>query len=161
MLCCAIIIVRAPVDGQGSPQLSLPELPVVASSSVSCSGQCWAPVSVLGTVLPWRPVPGLGVLLLPHSPWQRVETITKPEFLPSSQKVLSASTKLSGQPLSCCPMTLKCFKQNRVDGGVLLRKLQGRGSQIQAAARALGLGLGTGKTKPDQHVAAPGLAETE
>lgn len=105
-------------------------------------------------------MPGLGVLLLPHSPWWRVGTITKPEFLPSSQKVLSAFRKGSGQPLSCCPMTLKCFKQNRVDGGVLLRQLQGRGSQIQAAAGGLGLGLGTGKTKADQHLAAPGLAET-
>lgn len=67
VLCSNNPVVRAPVEGQGSPQLSLPELPVVASSSVSCSGQCWAAVSVLGTVLPWRPVPGLGVLLLPHT----------------------------------------------------------------------------------------------
>lgn len=83
----------------------------------------------------------------------------KPEFLPSSLKVLSALRKGSGQPLSCCPMTLKCFKQNRVDGGVLLRQLQGRGSQVRAATGGLGLGLGTGKTKADQHPAAPGLAD--
>lgn len=43
---------------------------------------------------------------------------------------------------------------------MLLRQLQGRGSQIQAVAGGLGLGLGTGKTKADQHLAAPGLAET-
>lgn len=42
---------------------------------------------------------------------------------------------------------------------MLLRQLQGRGSQVQAAAG--GLGLGTGKTKTDHHLAAPGLAETE
>lgn len=58
-------------------------------------------------------------------------------------------------------MTLKCFRQSRVDGGVLLRQLQGRGCQLQAAVGGLGLLLGTGKAKVDQHVAAPGLAETE
>ena len=58
-------------------------------------------------------------------------------------------------------MTLKCFRQNRVDGGVLLRWLQGRGCQLRAAAGGLGLGLETGKTKADQHLAAPGLAEME
>lgn len=66
-------------------------------------------------------------------------------------------------------MTLKCFKQNRVvDGGVLLRQLRdaaeatpGKGVLSPAAAGGLGLGLGTGKTKSDQHLAAPGMAETE
>lgn len=58
-------------------------------------------------------------------------------------------------------MTLKCFKQNRVDRGVLLRQLQGRGCQLQAAVGGLDLLLGTGKAEVDQRLAAPGLAETE
>lgn len=56
-------------------------------------------------------------------------------------------------------MTLKCFKQNRVDGDVLLRQLQRRGSQVRAETGGLGLGLGRGKTEADQHLAAPGLAD--
>lgn len=93
-----------------------------------------------------------------QSLWRRVETTNKSKSLPSSLNVLSASRKGWGQPLSCHPVTLKCFKQNRADGGVLLK---GLGCQLQAAARGLSLGLGTGKTKLDQHLAAPGLAETE
>lgn len=154
---------RAPVWWPGQP-LALPykEPTALPSSSVTLSGQCWAAVSVPGTTLPWRPLAGFASLAASRqSPWQRVETTNKPKSLPSSLNVLSASRKGRRQPLSCCPVTLKCFKQNRVDGGVLLRQLQGRGCQLWAAAGGLSLGLGTGKTKADQRLAAPGLAETE
>lgn len=56
-------------------------------------------------------------------------------------------------------MTVKCFKENRVDGGVLLRQLQGRGCQLCTAVGGLGLLLGANKMELDQHLAAPGLAE--
>lgn len=134
---------RAPVWWPGQP-LALPykEPTALPSSSVTLSSQCWAAVSVLGTTLLWRPLAGFASLAASRqSPWRRVETTNKPKSLPSSLNVLSASRKGHRQPLSCCPMTLKCFKQNRVDGGVLLRQLQGRGCQLGSSGRAqLGVG---------------------
>lgn len=51
---------------------------------------------------------------------QREENTNKPKSICFSLNILSASRTGCGQPLSQCPMTLKCFKQNGVDEVVLL-----------------------------------------
>lgn len=96
------------------------------------------------------------VLLLPHSPWWRLETINNPEFLPSSLKVL-----LERDLGSLSAADIKVLQTKQGGWRCAAEAIQGRGSQVRAAAGGPGLGLGTGKTKADEDLQAPRLAETE